>query len=334
MAGIASLRVAPTARFCLRRNLLSQGNRIEFAMSVAFLFPGQGSQVPGMLHALPDHPSIARTLDEVTEALGENVLQLDSPAALRSTVSVQLALLASGVAVARALIAEGVAPAAVAGMSAGAFAAAVVAGVLNLADGVRLLKLRAERMVELYPRGYGLAAIVGLSEKEIATLVEKTYTEQNPVYVANINAPRQIVIAGSYEGMDRVLEAARKRGARKAVRLAVSEPSHCPLLQPVADTLAKSLKAIHLQKPNFIYVGNVTGRALRSAEAISEDLASTIAHGVRWYDATTVLTELGCRLFLEMPPGHVLSQLGQEAFLDVRTLAVGETSFKHALLAV
>jgi len=301
-------------------------------MSVAFLFPGQGSQVPGMLHALPDHPSIARTLDEVTEALGENVLELDSPAALRSTVSVQLALLASGVAVARALVAEGGTPEAVAGMSAGAFAAAVVAGVLNLADGVRLLKLRAERMVELYPRGYGLAAIVGLREKEIATLVEEAYTEQNPVYVGNINAPRQIVIAGSYEGMDKVLEAARKRGARKAVRLAVSEPSHCPLLQPVADTLAKSLQAIHLDEPKLIYVGNVTGRALRTQAAISEDLATNIAHGVRWYDATTVLKELGCRLFLEMPPGHVLAELGREAFLDVRTVAVAETSFKHALL--
>ena len=179
-------------------------------MSVAFLFPGQGSQVPGMLHALPDHPSIARTLDEVSEALGKNMLELDSPAALRSTVSVQLALLASGVAVARALVAEGVEPEAVAGMSAGAYAAAVTAGVLDLADGVRLLKLWAERMVNLYPRGYGLAAIVGLREKEIAPLVEEASTEQNPVYVGNINAPRQIVIAGSYEGMDKVLEAAPK----------------------------------------------------------------------------------------------------------------------------
>jgi malonate decarboxylase epsilon subunit len=82
----------------------------------------------------------------------------------------------------------------------------------------------------------------------------------------------------------------------------------------------------------MVYVGNVTGRALRSAEAISEDLASNIAHGVRWHDATTVLEELGCRLFLEMPPGHVLSELAREAFPDVRTLAIGETSFKHALL--
>ena len=82
----------------------------------------------------------------------------------------------------------------------------------------------------------------------------------------------------------------------------------------------------------MVYVGNVTGRSLRSAEAISEDLAINIAHGVRWYDATTLLTELGCRLFLEMPPGHVLSELGREAFPDVRTLAAGETSFKHVLL--
>src|SRR6267142_40378 len=141
-------------------------------MSAAFLFPGQGSQVPGMLHTLPDHPAIGRTLDEVSESLGENVLELDSTEALRSTVSVQLALLASGVGVARALIAEGVEPEAVAGMSVGAF-----------------------------------AAVVGLTEKQVSTLVEAAYTEQNPVYVGNINAPRQIVIAGSDEGMNKVLEA-------------------------------------------------------------------------------------------------------------------------------
>src|SRR6266436_3948745 len=285
-----------------------------------------------MLHTLPDHPAIARTLDEVSEALGEDVVELDSPTALRSTVSVQLALLASGVAVARALMAEGVEPEAVAGMSAGAYAAAVTAGVLNLADGVRLMKQRAERMVELYPKGYGLAAIVGLTEKQVSALVEEAYTTQNPVYVGNITAPRQIVIAGSNKAMKKVLEAARKSGARKAMRLDVSEPSHCPLLQPVADTLRKSLQALHLHEPKLIYVGNVTGRALRTEEAISEDLATNIAHGVRWYDATTVLKELGCRLFLEMPPGHVLAELGREAFLDVRTVAVAETSFKHALL--
>jgi malonate decarboxylase epsilon subunit len=300
-------------------------------MSVAFLFPGQGSQVPGMLHNLPDHPAVARTLDEVSESLHADVRELDSAEALQSTVSVQLALLASGVAVARALLVEGVNPEAVAGLSVGAFAAAVAADVLNLADGARLVKERGEDMVKLYPKGYGLAAIVGLTEQQVSTLVEQEYTDQEPVYVGNINAPRQIVIAGSDEAMVKVLHAAQKSGARKAVRLNVSEPSHCPLLEPVAKSLKRTMQVIHLQQPKMIYVGNVTGRALRSAEAVSEDLATNIAHGVRWFDATTVLEELGCRLFLEMPPGHVLSELGREAFADVRTLAIGETSLTYAV---
>jgi malonate decarboxylase epsilon subunit len=291
-------------------------------MSVAFLFPGQGSQAPGMLHSLPDHAAVARTLDEVSSALGADVRGLDSAEALQSTVSVQLALLTSGVAVARALFEEGVKPEAVAGLSVGAFAAAVAAGVLDLGDGVRLVKERGQDMLKLYPQGYGLAAIIGLAESQVCTLVKNAYTKQNPVYVANINAPRQIVIAGSNEGMDKVLEAARKSGARNAVRLHVSEPSHCPLLQPVADALKKSLQAIHLQEPKMVYVGNVTGRALRSAEAISEDLATNIAHGVRWYDATTVLEELGCRLFLEMPPGHVLSELAEQNLSGVNSVPV------------
>jgi malonate decarboxylase epsilon subunit len=298
-------------------------------MSIAFLFPGQGSQVPGMLHNLPDHPAVARTLDEVSESLHADVRELDSAGALQSTVSVQLALLASGVAEARALLEEGVNPEAVAGLSVGAFAAAVVADVLKLADGVRLVKERGEDMVKLYPQGYGLAAIVGLTERQVSTLVEQAYTDQDPVYVGNINAPRQIVIAGSNQAILKVLQAAQKSGARKAVRLNVSEPSHCPLLEPVAKSLKTSMQAIHLQQPKMIYLGNVTGRALRSADDISEDLATNIAHGVRWYDATTVLEELGCRLFLEMPPGHVLSELGREAFADVRTLAMSETSLAY-----
>jgi malonate decarboxylase epsilon subunit len=278
--------------------------------------------VPGMLHDLPDHPAVARTLDEVSESLHADVRELDSAEALQSTVSVQLALLTSGVALARALFEEGVNPEAVAGLSVGAFAAAVAANVLNLVDGVRLVKERGEDMVKLYPQGYGLAAIIGLTETQVCTLVNNAYTEQNPVYVGNINAPRQIVIAGSNEGMDKVLGAARRSGAHKTVRLDVSEPSHCPLLQPVADALKKSLQAIHLQEPKMVYVGNVTGRALRSAEAISEDLATNIAHGVRWYDATTVLQELGCKLFLEMPPGHVLSELAEQNLFGVHSVPV------------
>ena len=284
-----------------------------------------------MLHALPDHPAIKRTLDEISETLGVDIRGLDSTEALHSTISVQLALLASGVAVARALIEGSGDPEAVAGLSAGAFSAAVVAGVLSLADAVRLVRQRAELMAELYPKGYGISVIVGLNEGQVSLLVQAAHSGQTPVYLSDVNAPQQIVIAGSEEGMSKVLESARKYGATKAQRLDVAVPSHCVLLQPVADALRESLKAIRLQQPKMVYAGNVTGRALRSAESISEDLASNIAHGVRWYDATTVLEELGCRLFLEMPPGHVLSELARRAFPDVKTLAIGEVSIHEAL---
>jgi malonate decarboxylase epsilon subunit len=303
-------------------------------MSVAFLFPGQGSQFPGMLHTLPDHPVVARTLDEVSEILGTNSRELDSAEALQSPVSVQLALLAAGVAVARSLNEEGVEPGAVAGMSLGAYSAAVACGALNLADGVHLVKKRAERMEKLYPKGYGLAAIIGLNERQVSDLVQEVHSEHTPVYVANINAPRQIVISGSDEGMNRVLQAALKRGARKAERLDVSTPSHCRLLQPVADALETSLRTMHLRSPNLVYLRNVTGRATQSAEAISEDLANNIAHGVRWYDMTTVIEELGFRIFLEMPPGHVLSDLAKEAFPDLQTRAVGENSISQTVRLV
>ena len=153
------------------------------------------------------------------------------------------------------------------------------------------MKQRAEMMVELFPKGYGLGAIVGLNENQVS-LVHEAYSESAPVYVANINAPLQIVIAGSNAGINKVLEAALRNGARKAVVLDVSEPSHFPLLEPVADALTKTIQSIHLQTPKVVYVGNVTGRALRSAEAIAQDLANNIAHGVRWYDATTVLVRV------------------------------------------
>jgi malonate decarboxylase epsilon subunit len=306
-------------------------NTTEAQMSIAFLFPGQGSQVPGMLHALPDHPAVTQTLDEMSTCLNTDIREFDSEDAQRSSASVQLSLLACGVSMARVLIEDGVEPEAVAGLSVGAFAAATLCGVISLSDAVRLVRQRAEMMVHLYPTGYGLAAIVGLNEKQVSRLVEEAYTELAPVYVGNINAPRQIVIAGSDEGIRKVLEAARKNGARKAEELHVSVASHCPLLEPVAVALRESLKKMQLQSPAYAYVGNVNARTLRTSDAIAEDLASNVSHGVRWYDSVTVLEELGCHIFLEMPPGHVLTQLAKETVPSVQALALGETSLKHAL---
>jgi malonate decarboxylase epsilon subunit len=300
-------------------------------MSIAFLFPGQGAQHPGMLHALPDHPAVARTIAEVSETLRQNMLDLDTADALRSTVSVQLALLASGVAAARALEEEGVAPLAVAGNPAGAFSAAVVAGALELRDAATLMRERGERMSELYPRGYGMAAIIGLSENQVCDLTRQVQPAQAQVYISGVNAPLQIVIASSDAGVDSVIESARKRGARKAERLDVFAPSHSLLLQPVAEALKKRILTMRLREPKRVYIANVTGRALRSAEAIAQHVAQNIAHPVHWYDAATVREEMDCGLFLEMPPGHTLSRLAYAAFAEVRALALAETSLEGAV---
>jgi malonate decarboxylase epsilon subunit len=284
----------------------------------AFLFPGQGAQQPGMLHELVDDPAVQLTLDEISDVL-------------KSTVSVQLALLASGVATARALQRQGVTCCAVAGLSVGAFAAAVVAEAIPLKDAVILVHSRAEKMEQLYPVGYGLAAIVGLNERQVTAIVNAVHTAATPVYVGNINAPRQIVIAGSIEGMQKVLEEASRRGARKAELLHVSVPSHCPLLSPVADALRLQLNSMELKAPKFPYIANVIARAVRSASAVATDLADNIAHGVRWHDATIVAEELGCNLFLEMPPGHALTDLAKENVPGVTASVVTTDLFKHVL---
>jgi malonate decarboxylase epsilon subunit len=193
---------------------------------------------------------------------------------------------------------------------------------LSLEEAVEMVKLRAVKMVELYPAGYGLCAIIGLSESQVLSIVQSVTTKQEPVFLANINAPLQTVIAGSDAGMERALKEARRQGARKADRLEVSVPSHCPLLQPVADLLQRRFSSLPLRKPRLTYIGNVNARAMRTPELIASDLANNIAHGVRWHDATTVAKELGCNLFLEMPPGHVLSDLARENLPGVNALPV------------
>ena len=300
-------------------------------MNTVLLFPGQGAQIPGMLHSLGKHPVVEETLHEISEALKSDVRGFDSPEALKLTVPVQLALLAAGVATARTLQRSGLEPSAVAGLSVGAFSAAVAADAISLADAVTLVRSRAEQMEHLFPVGYGLAAIVGLSEKQVSRLVELAYTNQNPVFVANINAPGQIVIAGSIDGMKKVLDDARSQGARKAEHLDVSVPSHCPLLQPIADSLHAQLGSMSVSNPKVPYIANVTARAIRTAQGVARDLADNIAHGVRWHDATIVAHELGCDLLLEMPPGHTLRDLAQENIPNISAYSITNDNFDHVL---
>jgi len=275
-----------------------------------------------MLHELPDHPTTKAVLSEMTEVLGHEVRGLDSETALKSSVSTQLALLASGVASARILMDSGLEFTAVAGLSAGAYAAAVAADAISLADATRLVRSRADQMERMYPAGYGLAALIGLNETQVTKLVESVYSDAEPVFVANINAPLQIVIAGSINAMKKVLLLAASQGARKAELLDVRVPSHCPLLEPVARSLRIQMEAIRVSAPKIVYITNVNARAIRSAEGIKRDLADNIAHGVRWHDATTVAHELGCTLFLEVPPGHVLTDLILDSLQDVQAYPV------------
>jgi malonate decarboxylase epsilon subunit len=300
-------------------------------VKTGLLFPGQGSQLPQMLHDLVRDPAVDEILSEVSAVLDFDVRTLDTPEALQSAVSVQLAILTAGVAIARALQQRGLASLAVAGLSIGAFSAAVAADSISLADAVRLARSRAEQMEQMYPVGYGLSAIVGLTETQVAELVDAVNTQEHPGFVGNINAPRQFVIAGSNEGMERVLQQARAQGARKAERLDIPVPSHCSLLQPVADSLRNQLQSISVKDPKAIYLANVNARAVRTAQGVAKDLADNIAHGVRWHDATTVACELGCELFLEVPPGHALSDLARENLSGILAYSITSETFDRLL---
>ena len=303
-------------------------------MSVAFLFPGQGSQYPGMLHELPDHPVVHAAIRRATEVLGRDALDLDTPEALNPTVAVQLALFVAGTATARALIAEGGHADFVAGHSVGAFAAAATGGTLTFEDAMHLVDLRARSMQAAYPHGYGMGVLIGLEERTVSQLAAVVNTPEAPVFASNVNAPLQVTISGADDALERLMTLARARGARRAYRLAVPTPSHTPLMAPVAAELSRVLSSVSLHPPDVLYASNVGGRALRDPEAIRDDLARSVECPVRWHDATTVLFELGARLFVEMPPGDVLTRLAEVAFPEARCVAVDGGGFESVLTLI
>jgi malonate decarboxylase epsilon subunit len=301
-------------------------------VSIAYLFPGQGAQTPGFLHRLPPHPAVSATLDEAAAVLGIEVMSLDTAAALASTVAVQLGLLIAGVAVMRALESEGLKPDAAAGLSVGAFGAAVACSALSFADALPLVKLRGECMERAYPRGYGMAAIVGLDEHQVAAIVERLGGAGAQLYIANINAPTQIVVSGAARALDAAVEAARRTGARRAERMAIAVPSHCPLLDAVSARLAAAMASIEMRDPQRPYVSNRRARVVHDAQGVRDDLIHNVSHAVRWHDSVTVLYELGVRLFIEPPPGQVLSRLAQEAYPGARAVGVEDTRLDSVVL--
>lgn len=298
-------------------------------MRVALLFPGQGTQTPGFLGRLPEHPAVGATLAEADSLLGLAGRRLDEAGALERPAAVQLATVIAGVATARALAAEGFEADAAAGLSVGAFTAAVVCGALAFADALRLVRLRGEAMAAAVPGEYGMSALVGLPVREARELIERV-SRRAPLYLASINAPTEVVVSGAETALALAADEARAAGAA-ARRLRISVPSHCPLMTDASARLRAALAGTTLAPPRLAFVSNHRARLAATGAAVAEDLILNVSHPVLWHDSLTLLYELGCRLFVESPPGAVLSGLVKGSFPEARAVALEDTSLESAV---
>lgn len=298
---------------------------------ILFTFPGQGAQIPGMLHSLSQTLPCQTWLDKASKALGEDVMALDTADALKRTRAVQLCILIAGVVMADHLIQEKMLPDFVGGLSIGAFPAAVTSGALEFTDALKIVSLRGELMENAYPAGYGLSAISGLIEKDVVTLIAAVHSPDNPVYLANYNAADQFVIAGDEAAMQAVLEKAREKGATKTDRLAVAVPSHCPLLSDAAQKLFEAIKQVSFKRPTIAYLSGSTGRVLWQPDRIADDLAFNMARPLYWANAMTAAYERGVRLAIEMPPGSVLTGLAKRVMTQGDAVSVQQEGLNTVL---
>jgi malonate decarboxylase epsilon subunit len=300
-------------------------------VSTLFTFPGQGAQSAGMLHRLPRDAVVRDTIAEANDTLHIDMLSLDSEQALRSTVATQLCLLVAGVAMARCLHAKGGQPDAVAGLSIGAYPAAVTASVLSFHDALVLVDKRARLMEAAYPTGFGMTAILGLERDALEPLIAQVHASRTPVYLANINAPTQLVIAGEHTAMASVSALAQSHGATGARTIAISVPSHCELLDASAAQLAQCLPGIQFSAPRMRFFSASLGRELRDPSRIAHDLAHNMALPVNWHETSALASERGVGLAIEMPPGNVLTKLGTVALPEVRAVAAADTRMDSIL---
>lgn len=280
----------------------------------AFIFPGQGSQSVGMLADLAaEYPLIEETFAQASEALGYDLWKLiqDGPAEkLNETQRTQPALLAASVAIYRVLEAQGVpAPEWMAGHSLGEYSALVCCGALDFADAVKLVAKRGELMQEAVPAGVGaMAAIIGLEDARVEEACATVAGDQI-VSAVNFNSPGQVVIAGHAEAVERAGEACKEAGAKRALPLPVSVPSHCALMQPAAEKLAVELGKLTLRTPNVPVVNNVDVMVERDADAIRDALIRQLYSPVRWTETVQYLAEQGVTALYEIGPAKVLSGL-------------------------
>lgn len=303
----------------------------------AFVFPGQGSQTVGMLAELAAaYPIVEETFREASDALGYDLWALvqNGPAEeLNKTWQTQPALLAASVAIYRVWQQQGgKTPALMAGHSLGEYSALVCAGVINFADAVRLVELRGKLMQEAVPEGTGgMSAIIGLDDASIAKACEEAAQGQ-VVSPVNFNSPGQVVIAGNKEAVERAGAACKAAGAKRALPLPVSVPSHCALMKPAADKLAVALENITFNAPAVQVVNNVDVKCETSPEAIRSALVRQLYSPVQWTKSVEFMAAQGVTQLLEVGPGKVLTGLTKRIVDTLTAAAINEPASLSAAL--
>ncbi|MGE5125123.1 MAG: ACP S-malonyltransferase [Betaproteobacteria bacterium] len=295
-------------------------------MSLAFVFPGQGSQQAGMGRALAEaFPESRAVFQEADRTLGFALSRLcfDGPdAELQLTANTQPAILATSVAALRPLVARGVRPSWLAGHSLGEYSALVAAGALGLADALVAVRRRGQYMQEAVPVGTGaMAAVLALDLPAVEQACREA-AEGEVVAPANVNSPGQVVIAGHAAAVERAGERCRAAGAKRVVRLPVSAPFHCALMKPAQDRLEVDLRAVALRDPEVPLVNNVGARVVRSAAECRDGLVRQVSAPVLWQQSVERMAELGVTTFVELGPGTVLSGLVRKTARGARVLNV------------
>ncbi|PYV25418.1 MAG: [acyl-carrier-protein] S-malonyltransferase [Acidobacteria bacterium] len=297
---------------------------------LAFVFPGQGSQYPGMGRELAESfPVACHVFEEADRALGIPLSKLcyEGPAEeLQLTANTQPAILTASVAAAEVLEEMGIRPDYVAGHSLGEYSALVAARAIRPADAVRTVRKRGEYMQLAVPEGQGaMAALLGL-EASVAEDVCRDAAQGEVVSPANLNSPGQVVIAGHASAVARAVELAKMRGARRAVMLNVSAPFHCVLMQPAAERLGRDLDALAIADPHVPLVNNADAQLALSAAAVRHGLKRQVTAPVRWEQSMRVLLAEGVQLFIEVGPGKVLSGLMRQIDRQAECLHVEDVA--------
>jgi len=283
---------------------------------LAFVFPGQGSQSVGMLTEMAEsYPEIKATFAQASEVLGFDLWALvtDGPVEeLNQTHNTQPAMLAAGVALWKVWCAQAdVRPGYMAGHSLGEYTALVCSGVLDFADAIALVAARGRFMQEAVPEGVGaMAAVLGLTDEQVIQVCADA-AQGEVCSAVNFNSPGQVVIAGNSAAIDRAMIAAKDAGAKRALKLPVSVPSHCALMQPAADKLYAKMQDISFAEPNVTLLHNVDVSAHKEAQEIRQALKQQLFMPVRWVDTVNALSEQGVGTIVEMGPGKVLMGLNK-----------------------